>query len=408
MSSKYAYLVLVEGIKGNHNKYYKMTENTSTNQIDVEYGRVDSSKQYTSYPIHEWESKYKEKIRKGYKDITDLIAVEEPIISDNNKDIFISDNIKVKNLISELQSWAKKTIQKNYKVSANSVTQKMIDTAQELIDKLTSAYKHQVNYNELNKLLLEIYTTIPRRMGDVRDFLFQSNNKTEIEKIIDNEQKLLDTLAGQVTTIQVEKTNENNNNKQNLLEQLGLTVEYIEDKKILQSIKTLMGDSSNLMGNIFKVINKQTQKRYDEKFNSMDIKNELLFFHGSRNQNWFSLLQSGLLIRPAGAIITGGMFGSQGIYFADKARKSIGYTSLSGSYWVNGNDNKAYMALFRVNLGNQKHIYKHTSECYNFNENNIKPFHSVYAHGGADLINSEYVVYNINQCDMKYLIELKK
>jgi poly [ADP-ribose] polymerase len=37
------------------------------------------------------------------------------------------------------------------------------------------------------------------------------------------------------------------------------------------------------------------------------------------------------MIRPSGAVYTGSMFGD-GIYFADKAAKSIGYSSLSGSY----------------------------------------------------------------------------
>jgi hypothetical protein len=36
-------------------------------------------------------------------------------------------------------------------------------------------------------------------------------------------------------------------------------------------------------------------------------------------------MQTGLLIRPSGAI-SGSMFGD-GIYFADKAQKSIGYSS---------------------------------------------------------------------------------
>jgi poly [ADP-ribose] polymerase len=44
-------------------------------------------------------------------------------------------------------------------------------------------------------------------------------------------------------------------------------------------------------------------------------------------------MQTGLLIRPSGAVHTGSMFGD-GIYFADKAQKSIGYSSLSGSHWT--------------------------------------------------------------------------
>lgn len=134
---------------------------------------------------------------------------------------------------------------------------------------------------------------------------------------------------------------------------------------------------------------------------------EDLLWHGSRNQNWFNILQTGLLIRPSGAIYTGSMF-SDGLYFANKARKSIGYTSLSGSYWAGGNNSKSLLAIFKVNVGNQKHIYKHDSSCYNITEKNLLPYNSVYAHGGADLRNDEFIVYNPNRCTIKYLVEIRK
>lgn len=39
------------------------------------------------------------------------------------------------------------------------------------------------------------------------------------------------------------------------------------------------------------------------------------------------------------------MFGN-GIYAANKVRKSIGYTSLKGSYWARGSSDRAYLAIF--------------------------------------------------------------
>jgi poly [ADP-ribose] polymerase len=65
-------------------------------------------------------------------------------------------------------------------------------------------------------------------------------------------------------------------------------------------------------------------------------------------------MQTGLLIRPSGAVHTGSMFD---VYFADKAQKSIGYSSLSGSHWTKGNENRAFLALFDVHVGNQKKSY---------------------------------------------------
>ena len=42
---------------------------------------------------------------------------------------------------------------------------------------------------------------------------------------------------------------------------------------------------------------------------------------------------------------------------ADKARKSIGYTSLGGSYWANGNDDKAYLCIFEFATGKELKVF---------------------------------------------------
>ena len=119
-----------------------------------------------------------------------------------------------------------------------------------------------------------------------------------------------------------------------------------------------------------------------------------------------NIVQTGLIIRPSGVIHTGSMFGD-GIYFADKCRKSIGYTSYRGSYWASGNDKTAYLAIYDVHVGNQKHIHNHTRDCYTLDEAKLKKenYDSVFAHGGADLRNNEYIVYNPDQCTIKYLVE---
>lgn len=241
--SRFAYLIMVNGEENrNNNKFYKMTEQ-SDGTIAVEYGRVDATKQTTSYPISKWDSLIKSKVKKGYKDITDLVAVEEVIekTADGKEKVnYISDDNEVRKLIEQLQSWAKATIQQNYKVSTSKVTQKMVDTAQDLIDKLTKQYKDNEDYKILNKTILEIYTTIPRRMSDVKSYLLKSNDKKEIESLIDNEQKLLDTMAGQVLAnkaVQEDEQKEEVTNKPNsLLEQLGLEIKYVEDKDVLYKI----------------------------------------------------------------------------------------------------------------------------------------------------------------------------
>lgn len=74
MQSKYCKLVMVSG-DANSNKFYEMTDN-GTGTFNVKYGRVESTVQTGSYPTSLWDSKYREKIKKGYKDLTHTVVTE--------------------------------------------------------------------------------------------------------------------------------------------------------------------------------------------------------------------------------------------------------------------------------------------------------------------------------------------
>ena len=124
-----------------------------------------------------------------------------------------------------------------------------------------------------------------------------------------------------------------------------------------------------------------------------------------------SILQTGLKIRPKGVATTGSMFGN-GIYAANKARKSIGYTSLKGSYWASGHSDRAYLAIFEFATGKEYEVLKKEKYSYwmgNLDKQKVndKGYDSVFAQGGVDLRNDEYIVYDSNQCTIRYLIELR-
>jgi len=148
---------------------------------------------------------------------------------------------------------------------------------------------------------------------------------------------------------------------------------------------------------------KQHIKRVDldEERNSLYNKaNVLPLFHGTRTQNVSGIVKNGLLIRPATAIITGAMYGNA-IYMASNSSKSINYCDISNSYWAKGNSSTGFLFLNDCTLGNQL-IAKHS---YQYSNQNIKPNHSVWAKGGADLVNDEFMLYNTDQHNIRYLIE---
>lgn len=422
---RYAKLIHVSvdnGKTDNSNKVYIMEE-LSDGRIKCEYGRVGKAMTTEYKPSSKWSSVYKQKTgkSKGYTDVTELLA--EPVVTnDQSKDDkveAIKDSV-VKKLVEELMAYANKSIQKNYKVTQEAVSEQQVSAAQEVLDQISGLIKIGVDVKHVNDMLLKLYTIIPRKMDNVKNHLFNdikdANTLTQAQRLLDNEQSALDTMAGQVQLIKQqrdaakESADEKAKGKKSsktILDQMGLVIEVETDKDTLDLITKLLGPNSNQAKKVYKVINLKTQARFDANMAKAEVKKKRLYWHGSRNENWFNILQTGLLIRPSGAVHTGSMFGD-GIYFADKAQKSIGYTSLRGSYWAHGGDNKAFLALFDVHLGKQKEILHYNSDCYKLSDKVLKKeeYDSVFAKGGADLRNNEFIVYNSAQCTVSHLIEI--
>lgn len=387
----------------NNNKYYDMKP--QGDMWVATYGRIGSGSQTRTYSKREWDKKYNEKIRKGYIDqtdlIQDLISTEKPTQSEY-KEI---DNSEIAAIVERLQAMAKKAISENYTVSSNKVTQAMVDEAQNIITGLLNIADVKI----FNDELLKLFTTIPRKMSSVSSYIARDNG--EFNKIISREQDLLDIMKGQVVQKQVvEETKETKPiNDNTILEHLGLEFEECSNEDIA-TIKVALGSCSDKFHKAWKVKNLRTQKRFDDFVKENNIKDVRLLFHGSRNENWWSIINSGLMLRPTNAVITGKMFG-YGIYYAPKARKSLGYTSLSGSYWARGSSSSGFMALMDVAYGKPYDVYSFDSKYYNFNyealQKNCPGANCLHAHEGNMLRNDEIIVYKEEQCTIKYLVELK-
>lgn len=389
----------------NNNKFYHMHDN-GDGTFTVEWGRVGATSSETTYPIKKWDTMYRQKTKKGYKDVTEMFVTEEES-GDTFEDI--QDRI-VASLVKELQAFANRSVKENYLVTSESVTERQIEEAQGMINQLARA---QIKTpQEANELLLEVYAIIPRRMSNVRYHLFGADSrigsftKDTLNRVISNEQATLDVMRGQVST-QTKSNKATDKSHSTLLDAMGLEISQTDQKDVDQIIK-LLGPNARQFKKAYRIINTQTQDKFDRRLHKAENKTTQLFWHGSRNENWWSILDTGLVLRPANAVTTGKMFG-YGIYFADKAQKSMGYTSLRGSYWARGSASKAYLALFDVHVGNWLHARRHEYWMYDLSERKLKArgnYDSLFAEGGVDLRNNEYVVYNDSQCTVKYLIEI--
>lgn len=389
----------------NNNKYYNIFP--EGDRIRVEYGRIDATKTTTYYPISKFESQLKSKLKKGYTDVTDLKKdlVEEVSSANPESPYKEIENAAIKAIVDKLQSLARETINKNYTVKASAVTQDMVDAAQKIIDELAN---NSATVDDFNASLLKLFTVIPRKMSDVRYYL--ADKTDDFSKIITKEQDLLDVMRGQIyVKPEIEPTVAVEKKQQTILEELGLVMEETT-KDDVALIKTLMKESADKFRKAWRVTNLKTQERFDKFVKENDIKDTRLLFHGSRSENFWSIIKTGLVLRPTNAVITGKMFG-YGCYYAPKCAKSIGYTSLSGSYWAHGGNNTAYMALFDVAYGTPYDVYNFDSKYYNLDYNKLQQFKSgancLHAHADRGMLrNDEIVVYKEEQMTIKYLIEI--
>lgn len=408
---RYAKLIHVSVDNGKtqqSNKVYIMEEQAN-GQIKCTYGRVGGNMTEVYKPTSQWNKIYKDKTssRKGYTDKT-----EESVVSKAKGTLKDIEETDVKQLFDDLMAYANKSIGANYKITQDDVTQIQVDKAQEILDdavKLVRSRKAD-KIKLINDKLIELYTTIPRKMKNVKDFLIDAGDKPtqkDLMAFLANEQSILDTMAGQVKAISQTTATDDDEDEVTLLEKMGLEVTIETDPEAIALVKKLLGSNASKMNRLFKCINKETQERFDKHYAQAKNKKRRLYWHGSRNENWFNIIQTGLMIRPSGVVHTGSMFGD-GIYFANKAQKSLGYTSLRGSYWARGGDRKAYLALFDVHTGNQKDIRKHDSSCYRLNQKQLdkEGYDSVFAHGGVDLRNDELIVYSPEHCTIAYIVEI--
>lgn len=422
---KYAKLIHVSvdnGKTDNSNKFYIMEEQ-SDGKIRCEYGRVGKAGTVVYKNIGEWNKLIREKTtKKGYHDVTDLIS---DVVIENkteNKNSLL-ENIKdrgVKDVIEKLMAFANNSIKQNYTVSQEAVTIKQVEEATKLVDEIIGLVKIGVDTNVVNKLLLNLYSVIPRKMDNVKNYLISEiKDDSDLQKAlqkINDEKSTLDTMSGQVKLLAQQKDqnndsegdNKNNTSNITILDQMGVDMVEETDSEVIETVKTLLEEHAGKLSRVFRVVNHKTQEAFDKQVANSDNKKIRLYWHGSRNQNWFNITQTGLMIRPSGAGYNGSMFGD-GIYFAKEADKSMGYTD--GGRWTrNGKQNLIYMALFQVHLGKQYVVNQHDSGCYSLSANTLKNkgnYDSTHAKKGRSLYRDEFIIYQKEQCTIKYLVELK-
>ncbi|XP_049378442.1 poly [ADP-ribose] polymerase 2 isoform X2 [Solanum stenotomum] len=156
-----------------------------------------------------------------------------------------------------------------------------------------------------------------------------------------------------------------------------------------------------------------------------DTSNRMLLWHGSRLTNWAGILSQGLRIAPPEAPSTGYMFG-KGVYFADMFSESAIYCYASSAA-KNG-----VLLLCEVALGDMNELLSANSDADklplgklstkavgatapDFKEAQILEDGVIVPLGNpkerpnheGNLLHNEYVVYNVEQIRMRYVIQVE-
>jgi len=369
-------LIFVEH-NGNKNKFYDME--VVGDKLNVEFGRVGSTPQTATYSSYHFESKKREKLRKGYEDITHLYQVEE------TSDLLFDNEPDVESLFKCLLNYTNTSVKKNYNFNTGSVTEKHLTLAQEQLD-LIGKSSSIVNIQQACQKLFMIF---PRKMGRVADYIPSNDWSTErLSKFIADEQDILDSLKGSITFNNT--TNQFQLSDYSLIECSG-NINVVEWSEILR----LVGKSPK---QAYKIVHKN-EPEFNNHLSNATNKQTKLLIHGSRCQNILSIFKSGLQIRPTGAYYSGSAYGD-GIYHADKLDKSLGYC---------GYDKDKFIMLQQVHTGKEYEYVgrnKHDKPNNFFTKNYLSGigYDSVFAKGGNDLLNNEYIVYSSNQTVLKYLL----
>ena len=397
-------------------KFYSL-EQQSDGQIKASWGsmRGIGVPKSCTYPVSMFWIKYYEKIQKGYMDNSEAyiedkdVKINEAPKKEEESKLAPKSSVPVNKLSQRLWTTLKQGamnfIQQHFENKKNlyhiEITPGMVNKSQEYLDLL---YKTE-NLEDFNNILLKLCMVCPRKVWDMKQLMAKTD--ADIPKILQREEDLVDAMKGML--LNPKKSEEKVAKKEDCgdpdpFKSIGVIISEISSEERGKILKMLPNDLKTKVKTIYKACKPEHEARFKDYVKKNGIKVTKLLWHGSRNENWLSIIDNGLLLKP-NAKITGKMFGN-GIYFAPSAQKSWGYTSYHGSYWAGGTSNLAFMGLYEVAYGDPYH--PRSGENWQFTKSFLKNHKKdcVHAEGGScGLRNDEIIFYDEAAMCLRYVVE---
>jgi len=406
----------------NSNKFWEAIIHDN-GTVDCRWGRVGADGQKKSFSGGDAyvEKKVREKTKEGYREarvVSGVDSVKSTPVTNGRLESIAKSQIKhsdseVEKLISYLVkvNAHQITTQSGGKLNVNLssgqvttplgvVTKDAITEARSKLILIGDSNEKNNRSNKGSKAVVEDYLMlIPQDIGRGRgwaDTLWTANDDIKAQN------DLLDSLEATIQAISTTPQNAKPNEPDEKVFNVKLSV--VKDQaqmdrieKLHQSTRQSMHASHHL--NIKKVFTVDISTMKDS-FDSYGAKltNIMELWHGTKTSNLLSILKSGLIIPKAhSSIVTGRMFGD-GVYFSDQSTKSLNYAY---GYWSGGGvDNNCFMFLANVAMG--KYYVPSGSFsgcCKNGYESTWAQTHK------SGVANNEMIVYQLNQCNLNYLVE---
>uniref|UniRef100_A0A671XEB0 Poly [ADP-ribose] polymerase n=1 Tax=Sparus aurata TaxID=8175 RepID=A0A671XEB0_SPAAU len=312
------------------------------------------------------------------------------------------------------------------KMPLGKLSKRQIQSAYALLTEVQQAVSDSQPDSQILDLSNRFYTLIPHDFGMKKPPLL--NNLDYIQAKVQMLDNLLDIevayslLRGGAQDNESDPIDINYEKLKTKIEVVDKTTD--EAQIIMQYVKNTHAATHNTytleVQEIFKISREGERQRYRP---FEELHNRQLLWHGSRATNYAGILSQGLRIAPPEAPVTGYMFG-KGVYFADMVSKSANYCHTSQS------DPVGLLLLAEVALGNMHELKKasHITKLPK-GKHSVKgvgrtapdPSASVTldgvqvplgkgAHTNIDdtsLLYNEYIVYDVAQVNLKYLLKTK-
>ncbi len=404
--SKYApcYLACIHPLSNNYKAY--MLEQLPSGEITAKYESIDAFMRgdyreiKDPYPSCMYWVRYFEKISKGYRDQSDVYFGTK-----TKKQKVDAKPVVGKVAKSGLpRSASEELYQLLFNFAHNRVSSSLVSdhVTERQVAKARSLWKNLCKYKTVkafNKHLQDLLLISPRKRNPLCDSVmsFLARDTKDFAPIIDREENLILAMEALIGGGEEKEATGNPSFKD-------FNIEVFEaNEKQRQEVFGLLGDSlKGRVKRIWRVKPLLQEKRFAKYCKERNIRDIRKLWHGSRNENWASIIKNSLLLNP-NAVITGKMFG-KGIYFAPSPSKSFNYTSCYGTYWAHGKSNCGYMGVYATAYGRPHMVTTwggdYANECRN------KTYDCVHATSkNTGLRSDEIVFYDEAAMCLNYLVE---